>query len=114
VSSGRGRFLVHVTLSTAARNRAIDELRRRRLEQVEAEPIDEMMPDESGTLDQTLAVHHALLRLSPDDREVLYLAEVDGFTSIEIAAMLGIRSGAVRMRLCRALERFRAACGEGP
>lgn len=99
-------------LYKVARNRAIDELRRRQREQGTAEPINPTVPAEAGALRVSDAVHQALLQLSPDDREVLYLSEVDGFTSVEIGAMLAIRPGAVRMRLYRAHARFRKAYGD--
>lgn len=48
----------------------------------------------------------ALAELAPDDRKVLLLA-VEGFNAKEIAEMLGLGHGAVRMRLSRARERAR-------
>ncbi|MEQ1566979.1 MAG: sigma-70 family RNA polymerase sigma factor [Myxococcota bacterium] len=51
-----------------------------------------------------------LARLDPDDRKLLLLT-VEGFDSVEIGSMLGVGSGAVRMRLSRARERLRAAVG---
>jgi RNA polymerase sigma-70 factor (ECF subfamily) len=52
-------------------------------------------------------VRSALERLDPRDREVLVLRYLEGLTTAEIAAVLGIRSGAVKMRHLRALERLR-------
>jgi RNA polymerase sigma-70 factor (ECF subfamily) len=56
-----------------------------------------------------------LLRLSEPQRVVLILAELEGFTSLEIAATLGVPTGTVdsrlraaRSQLARALERDRA------
>jgi RNA polymerase sigma factor (sigma-70 family) len=95
-----------------ARNRAMDELRHKQRVRPEPHRVDEAVLDESCASEGTLAVHRTLLQLSPGDREILYLAEVDGFTSLEIADMLGIRAGAVRMRLSRAHVRFRQAYGE--
>jgi RNA polymerase sigma-70 factor, ECF subfamily len=108
----RGKPVNAQWLYKVARNRAIDELRHKQRVRAEPYPVDETALDESFASEGTQAVHRALLQLSPDDREVLYLAEVDGFTSFEIASMLGIRAGAVRMRLSRAHLRFRHAYGE--
>jgi RNA polymerase sigma-70 factor (ECF subfamily) len=108
----RGKPVNAQWLYKVARNRAIDELRHQQRVRAEPHPVDEAALDESFASEGTRAVHRTLLQLSPDDREVLYLAEVDGFTSFEIAAMLGIRAGAVRMRLSRAHLRFRQAYGE--
>jgi RNA polymerase sigma-70 factor (ECF subfamily) len=108
----RGKSVNAQWLYKVARNRAIDEMRHKQRVRAESHPMDEAILDESHASEGTLAVHRTLLQLSPDDREILYLAEVDGFTSAEIAAMLGIRAGAVRMRLSRAHVRFRQAHGE--
>jgi RNA polymerase sigma-70 factor (ECF subfamily) len=52
-------------------------------------------------------VRSALERLDPRDREVLVLRYLEGLTTDEIAAVLGLRSGAVKMRHLRALDRLR-------
>jgi RNA polymerase sigma factor (sigma-70 family) len=52
-----------------------------------------------------------MAKLSPDYRELLYLFIVDRFSTQEIAQILGIRSGAVRVRLTRARRRFQQALG---
>lgn len=43
----------------------------------------------------------ALLGLSPDDRSIVLLAELEGFSAAEIGAELGLTPGAVRTRLSR-------------
>lgn len=53
-------------------------------------------------------VANAIAALEPQDRRLLLLA-VEGFEGSEIAEMLGIGAGAVRMRLHRARERVRTA-----
>lgn len=52
----------------------------------------------------------ALGALDPDDRKLLLLA-VEGFSGPEIAEMLDLGAGAVRMRLHRARQRVREALG---
>jgi RNA polymerase sigma-70 factor (ECF subfamily) len=62
-------------------------------------------------------VQAALSRLEPRDREVLVLRYLEGLSTEEIAAVLGIRAGAVKMRHVRALERLRGLLDiqrEGP
>lgn len=54
-------------------------------------------------------VHEALAALGPRDREVLLLAEWEGLTAAEIAAVVHRPAVAVRSRLHRARRRFRAA-----
>ena len=54
-------------------------------------------------------VHEALARLAPRDREVLLLAEWEGLSADEIAAVSGCLAVTARGRLHRARRRFRAA-----
>ncbi len=51
----------------------------------------------------------ALARLKPDDAACLLLDIVQGFSTAEIAQILGIAPDAARKRLSRALERLRVA-----
>jgi RNA polymerase sigma-70 factor (ECF subfamily) len=56
----------------------------------------------------------ALEALPERDREVLVLRHLEQLSVREIAAVLGISEGAVKVRHLRALERLRRALGEGP
>jgi RNA polymerase sigma-70 factor (ECF subfamily) len=51
----------------------------------------------------------ALARLKPEDAACLLLDIIQGFTTAEIAQILGIAPDAARKRLSRAMERLRAA-----
>jgi RNA polymerase sigma factor (sigma-70 family) len=53
-------------------------------------------------------VHEALGRLGPRDREVLLLAEWEGLSPAEIAAVMGCLAITARGRLHRARRRFRS------
>jgi RNA polymerase sigma factor (sigma-70 family) len=64
-------------------------------------------PDPEETL-----VHAALRRLGPRDREVLLLAEWEGLSPAQIAAVLGCLTVTARGRLHRARRRFQAAFEE--
>lgn len=55
----------------------------------------------------------ALARLSADDRQLLALRYVMGFTSAEIGEELGLSAGAVRHRLMRLIGRLREVMGDG-
>jgi RNA polymerase sigma-70 factor, ECF subfamily len=57
-------------------------------------------------------VHEALRLLGPRDREVLLLAEWEGLSPAQIAAVLGCLTVTARGRLHRARRRFRTAFGE--
>ncbi|HEV2949527.1 MAG TPA: sigma-70 family RNA polymerase sigma factor, partial [Gemmataceae bacterium] len=52
-------------------------------------------------------VRGALDKLSERDREVLVLRYLEGLSTRETAAVLGIREGAAKVRHLRALERLR-------
>jgi RNA polymerase sigma-70 factor (ECF subfamily) len=49
----------------------------------------------------------ALAKLSPNDREILVMRNLEQMSAAEIGAVLGIREGTVRVRHLRALERLR-------
>jgi RNA polymerase sigma-70 factor (ECF subfamily) len=61
--------------------------------------------------EQRQAVHDALERLAGSDREVLVLRYLEHLSPIEIAAVLGISEGAVKMRHLRALQRMQSLLG---
>ena len=64
-----------------------------------------------GTIEKAEDVERlrrALLRLGDDRREVVVLARYHGMTHEEIAAVLRVEPGAVRVRLHRALKELRA------
>jgi RNA polymerase sigma factor (sigma-70 family) len=56
--------------------------------------------------EETALVHEALKRLVPRDREVLLLAEWEGFTPAEIGEVVGCTAVTARGRLHRARRRF--------
>jgi len=51
-------------------------------------------------------LERTLLALSPQDRSVVLLAELEGFSAAEIGAELGLTEGAVRTRLSRLRARL--------
>ncbi len=61
-----------------------------------------------------LDLHRALRRLRPMDAEILTLAAWEGFTSIEIGAMLGLPAETVRTRMRRARAKLRADLDPDP
>ncbi len=75
-----------------------------RLMETAGTPIGQLLRDELRS-----RVHAALFRLAPRDREVLVLRHLEQLSIREIAAVLGIREGAVKTRHLRALQHFRAA-----
>ncbi len=65
-------------------------------------PIANMVRQE-----ERAAVRLALTKLGDRDQEILILRHLEQLSIAEIAAVLGIREGAVKTRLLRALVRFR-------
>jgi RNA polymerase sigma-70 factor, ECF subfamily len=108
----KGRSVNAPWLYKVARNRAMDEFRRKKRIEPESEKL-EMIPVYERT-DCVLAVQSVMAQLSSSDREVLYLFDVAGFKTDEIGAMLGVRGTAIRQRLSRARERFRLLYGVEP
>lgn len=106
-SLGRGRPVNRQWLFTVARNRAIDEFRRRRWLQSEPDHLRILSFEESS--DTCLAVRQAMDRLPPQYQEVLCLFVVAGFKTEEIAELLETTGPAVRQRLYRARREFRRA-----
>jgi len=99
-----------------ATNVAYDHLRRRRLLQW-LPLLGHDRPTEADASPEHQAGQHddvqrALAQLAPSLRSVLILYSVEGYSTAEIGKMLGISTGAVKTRLCRARDGFRAAYGE--
>ena len=104
-------------LTTIARSRALDRLRRSRLEQQRTGPLDltaarvaaagasaeeEVEARETGAL-----VRAALEALAPEQREVIELAYYGGMSHSEIAAARGLPLGTVKTRTRLGMMRLR-------
>jgi RNA polymerase sigma-70 factor (ECF subfamily) len=95
-------------ISTLARTRALDKLRRRtsrREESPESAPGTTATPRNV----EVLAVRKGLEGLSKPQRQVLELAYYEGLTQSEIATRLGEPLGTVKTRIRTAMIRLRAA-----
>lgn len=115
----RGRFVSW--LMSVARNRAIDEQRRRsrrlREEDADAEAIDSVQssdrfddPAAVATLgDERAAVRAAVEQLPPAQRQVIELAYFAGLTQAEIAAETETPLGTVKTRVRLAMRKLRDA-----
>jgi len=103
---------------TIASHRAIDELRRRRLEVRPFDPTAYEVPANDRADDtaerKMLArlLSDAIDNLSPEYRAAFVLREYHGLEYTEIAAVLGIDLGTVKSRLNRARSRLREALAE--
>jgi RNA polymerase sigma-70 factor (ECF subfamily) len=58
------------------------------------------------------SLRDALNRLPADDRTIIVLKAIEGYSHSEIADLLGIKRGAAEVRMHRAMERLRALVKE--
>ena len=104
-------------LTTIARSRAIDRLRRGRREQQQTDPLDcvaatahstaASAEDEVRVGEVRAVVRAALDSLAPEQREVIELAYYGGMSHSEIAAARGLPLGTVKTRTRLGLMRLR-------
>jgi RNA polymerase sigma-70 factor (ECF subfamily) len=98
---GAAPHAMRTWLFSVAQRRIADELRRRRRRALPIEPAAH--EDALGEP----ALGGALERLSPDDRELLFLRFVADRTHGEIGAIVGCSEAASKMRVSRAARRLR-------
>ena len=107
-------------LTTIARSRALDRLRRGRAEREHTEPLESVAwtassgdDVEGGVLEgeQRATVRAALAELSEEQREVIELAYYGGYSQSEIAAAKGLPLGTVKTRTRLGLMRLRELLG---
>lgn len=105
-------------LRTLARNRAIDRLRSKqrradlnnRFRSEVDTPITQTtrnLTDEVTTREHAAIVRNAVIRLTPDQKQVLELAYFGGLTQSEIADQLDQPLGTVKARIRRSVKRLR-------
>jgi len=110
-------------LATIARYRALDLLRARRPEVIEAEkpeqapPLPEredqgQRPDAGAVeLEELRRLNDCMTRLSDDERRSVLLAYYEGYTHSELAARLGSPLGTVKSWVRRGLQQLRDCLG---
>ncbi len=81
-------------------------------ENVQDDP--DLCNQESPNCDEAvrLTVRDAVSALPPDDRQIVLLSVVAGYSSMEIAAMLGMNAATVRSTKSRSLARLRTMLSE--
>ncbi|MEC5125172.1 sigma-70 family RNA polymerase sigma factor [Verrucomicrobiales bacterium BCK34] len=67
----------------------------------------------SGEEAQAETVHDTLQKLSEEEREIISLRFVSDLSLAEMSDVLGIKLSATKMRLYRAMERFKSIYAEG-
>jgi RNA polymerase sigma-70 factor (ECF subfamily) len=107
--------LLRSWLYRIAHNLACSALRRRRLVSwlplLAAHRSSAPSPDRSAI--ESARVEETLSRIPAEQRAPLLLHLVAGFSYTEIAALLGVTEGAVRMRISRGRTAFRVVYGAG-
>ena len=102
-----------------ATNLAHDRHRRNRVRR--AEPLDEAHAPAAGAsssggvgFEERADLRRALARLSPRERQMLWLAYAEGSSHQEIANALGLRAGGIRVLLFRARRKLAALLTRRP
>lgn len=109
-AAGQRRWLFRV-----AHHKAVSALRHRSVIRWESLDIasDSDAPDHAAPFEDQIAenqaIHAALASLALEEAACLLLNVVQGFTSAEIAQIIGISQDACKKRLSRAKQRLRAA-----
>jgi RNA polymerase sigma-70 factor (ECF subfamily) len=115
-SYSRERGTALAWLTTIARSRAIDRLRRGRQEQQRTESLDPAQQfacagasaeDDARASEVRAVVRAALDSLAPEQREVIELAYYGGMSHSEIAAARGLPLGTVKTRTRLGMMRLR-------
>jgi RNA polymerase sigma-70 factor (ECF subfamily) len=84
------------------------------LHQTEVDLADPSDPEQEAARHELSALLEALLlELSPQDRSILVLSQLEAFSASEIGAELGLSAGAVRTRLSRLRDRLVEKLGQG-
>ena len=88
---------------TSPATKALENLRRKNAEALEAAEREVEVRELIDTLDRALAT------LSPDHRTIVILRDLEGLEYREISDLIGVPVGTVRSRLNRARARLRAS-----
>lgn len=107
-----------VWLSTMARNRAIDRLRSKQRraqlrDDLQMEHVPETVRPDQGVVEEvrrseeSLVLRDALLRLKPEQREVIEMTYFKGLSQSQAAEALGAPLGTVKARIRRGITRLR-------
>jgi len=88
------------------------ETRRRRTEQKKQAGAPGVVHHASAAIESAELVHYALLRISPDHREVLTLRFIEQMSIQDIAVVIGCPEGTVKSRLHYANQEIRSVIEE--
>jgi RNA polymerase sigma-70 factor (ECF subfamily) len=104
-----GRAPLKAWLHTIAHRVFLHTLRRRRL-QASLEEVGEVAAPHPAAWTEAIEAHALIGTLSEEEREILLLHHLEGYTSGEIARIVGAPEGTVRYRLSQAHNRRAGYC----
>lgn len=111
----RGENNFSVWLFQVARNIAYDQFRKRNTTMDDIDQWSDRLGDETlnqeeylTQSEEMLLLKKAILRLTPDKREVLTLSKIDGMKYKEIGGILGCAEGTVKAKVFRALQSLKS------
>lgn len=108
----RGDSSIRTWLFGIAHRVLLEVLRSRKKASVSFELSEGDRPDERIVApEERMAVEEAFAAIGVDDRELLLLVDVLGFTPAEVSETVGVAPGTLRVRLHRAREAFRRHYG---
>jgi RNA polymerase sigma-70 factor (ECF subfamily) len=107
----QGRASLRTWLHRIARREFLQVLRRQKTEASVEAMVEVAAPDATAWID-TVELRDAIDRLPLEQREVVLLYYLEGYSSTEIARIVGAPVGTVCYRLGRARERLRQELGE--
>ncbi len=99
---------------TAQINKKLKEYHKERNLREDIDNLEETQPDKAQTETDfdSVALRQAMQSLSEDERMILTLSAVSGYTSEEIARITGTAAGTVRSKAARAKAKLRALLGD--
>ncbi len=100
-------------LITVIRNRYIDQYRRSR--KIRFQPLEVDVSTEAGAEDDDGlgdAMRRALGQLRPEERELVFMAVVEGYTTSEVASITGRPRGTILSAIHRAKQKLRRSLSD--
>ena len=114
------RGVVSTWAVTIARRRAIDRVRSEQSQRNRVEQLGRRRPDVDDGIDESVVasldaerVSRALAELPNDQRQIIQLAFIDGYSHSDIAEQLGLPLGTVKGRVRGGLQRLSGKLGGG-
>jgi RNA polymerase sigma-70 factor (ECF subfamily) len=107
----QGRGSLRGWLHRIARREFLD-LLQRRPDEVGLDGMAEVATPDATAWMESVELHLCIHRLPLEEREVLLLHHLEGYTSAEIAVIVGFPARTVRLRLAQAREHLRQELGE--